>query len=569
MDSCYDYDHMDYSDSDAEPSDWMKHRFAAGQQYCDCKGDLWDKATGILECYYLHPADLSESEFISLVCIADDKRTAWLEENLNGVKLQVIQKYMTSYRLLIDAGINPSWISIEMFEFMTNEEQALFVDQCKSVVNRMEARGFRVPRLYHDQKSGYPSKKSPALDQESGDEGFPLWKAALTKNEFEKFSHMSLVEKNEFIREHKRAEENHFRQHQEFLIAEGLSEDSYDHFVHLSPVGRQFIIENCQEAIAASNTEESEQWDKLIKAVGCHLFELGLKTSTSVRAFTPSCSEDSRGERNSKLDFLEAHKMVQIAARITNLPLVSSVALHLEHDDPQSRWSSDSEFEAQSSVSGSSSLKGIFSRSRSGSLVDSLVSLPKWLYSPLDPLNHAIQSSSFPIISPTPTSKESTEAHDDTRTATPDSTMPNISRFNVKTPMNSTRSVKSIGSVIDEKGLVVVDGLGSLTEEVKKFMAPPYTYSPTCSKSPRISLVVDSPRTIKSKSSRLSFSSVLGPDGVERWGTMKKTLGRVFDTLGKRSGSKGSRNKVSLSKILRGGDSTSKAQKRGSLKGLF
>lgn len=106
----------------------------ARQQYNAQEGLLWDTAIWALEQDFLHPVNLNESEFVSLVCSSAADRAAWFRANLSLVIKRTIDQWMRAHRTLVKAGILPSDLkkeALDAFEFMDDTQQSHFIQSYK------------------------------------------------------------------------------------------------------------------------------------------------------------------------------------------------------------------------------------------------------------------------------------------------------------------------------------------------------------------------------------------------------------------------------------------------------
>ncbi|CAG8975559.1 hypothetical protein HYALB_00005627 [Hymenoscyphus albidus] len=106
----------------------------ARRQYAAQEGLLWNNAKSLLEQDFLHPVNLNESEFVSLVCGKKADRPEWFRINLATVIKRTIDQWMRAHRTLVKAGIPPSELrkeSLNAFEFMNDTQQSHFIQSYK------------------------------------------------------------------------------------------------------------------------------------------------------------------------------------------------------------------------------------------------------------------------------------------------------------------------------------------------------------------------------------------------------------------------------------------------------
>lgn len=106
----------------------------AHQQYNAQEGLLWDTARWALEQDFLHPVNLTESEFVSLVCGSARDRAEWFRDNLPSVIKRTIDQWMRAHHTLVKAGIPPSDLkkeTLDAFEFMDDSQQSYFIQSYK------------------------------------------------------------------------------------------------------------------------------------------------------------------------------------------------------------------------------------------------------------------------------------------------------------------------------------------------------------------------------------------------------------------------------------------------------
>lgn len=106
----------------------------ARQQYNAQEGLLWNTARWALEQDFLHPGNLTESEFVSLVCGSANDLPDWFRDNLRAVIQRTVDQWMRAHRTLVKAGIPPSDLrkeALDAFEFMDDAQQSHFIQSYK------------------------------------------------------------------------------------------------------------------------------------------------------------------------------------------------------------------------------------------------------------------------------------------------------------------------------------------------------------------------------------------------------------------------------------------------------
>ncbi|RDL38421.1 uncharacterized protein BP5553_02761 [Venustampulla echinocandica] len=106
----------------------------AAQQYRTQQGSFWESVKRVLATSFLHPANLTETEFVSLVCTHGEQKPAWFEKNRLRVAHRAVNQWVTAHKTLINAGIPPRELRgrlLDAFEWMDKTEQNMFIHSYK------------------------------------------------------------------------------------------------------------------------------------------------------------------------------------------------------------------------------------------------------------------------------------------------------------------------------------------------------------------------------------------------------------------------------------------------------
>jgi hypothetical protein len=108
------------------------------QQFANQGGVLWEAARKVLEPHFLHPVDLTKSEFLRL--LRANSIDSWLEENVRRLESRIIERRIKTHYALIAAGIIPPRMpdrQLESCELMSEEERSSFIKAYKRMEGQM------------------------------------------------------------------------------------------------------------------------------------------------------------------------------------------------------------------------------------------------------------------------------------------------------------------------------------------------------------------------------------------------------------------------------------------------
>ncbi|KAG4035671.1 hypothetical protein MFRU_001g04400 [Monilinia fructicola] len=109
---------------------------SAINEYNARKGPLWDSAWEMLIPKGLHPAYLTENEFVKLVLSQGNDTAKWMDVNIPVLHRRALQKAAAARQKLTDAGISPFELTqeyLESFEWMDKIEQDNFIKTMQSL----------------------------------------------------------------------------------------------------------------------------------------------------------------------------------------------------------------------------------------------------------------------------------------------------------------------------------------------------------------------------------------------------------------------------------------------------
>jgi hypothetical protein len=121
-----------------EPEPWAM----ACQDYTSQSGVFWDKACLLLEEHFLHPSNLSQREFVSLVCAREENTTNWFHHNLAHIVHRTVGRWTEANTMLIEAGISPCKLRdqfLNEFEYMDCAERMEFIRNYEMIESRVSA----------------------------------------------------------------------------------------------------------------------------------------------------------------------------------------------------------------------------------------------------------------------------------------------------------------------------------------------------------------------------------------------------------------------------------------------
>jgi hypothetical protein len=135
---------QEYFSIETDPVDCVEHESwaMACQDYTIQNGIFWDKACLLLEEHFLHPSNLSQREFASLVCARYEDITKWLHQNLSPIVHRTVARWTEANSMLIEAGISPCELRdkfLDEFEYMNHAERMEFIQTYKLIESRVLA----------------------------------------------------------------------------------------------------------------------------------------------------------------------------------------------------------------------------------------------------------------------------------------------------------------------------------------------------------------------------------------------------------------------------------------------
>ena len=107
-------------------------------QFVNQEGAIWEGARKALEPHFMHPADLTKSEFMALLRV--DSLDSWLKENTRRLESRIIERRLTTHYALIAAGINPLRMpdrQLELCELMSKAERNIFINAYKRMEGKL------------------------------------------------------------------------------------------------------------------------------------------------------------------------------------------------------------------------------------------------------------------------------------------------------------------------------------------------------------------------------------------------------------------------------------------------
>jgi hypothetical protein len=133
---------QEYFSIDTDPADLEDDKTypLACHNYADRQGVLWDRASRMLEGHFLNPANLTQSEFISLISTHDEEISKWLQSNISPIIRRTVANWTQVNKDLVEAGIAPCELkekSLDEVEFMDHSEQMEFIQSYKLIESRV------------------------------------------------------------------------------------------------------------------------------------------------------------------------------------------------------------------------------------------------------------------------------------------------------------------------------------------------------------------------------------------------------------------------------------------------
>lgn len=127
----------------------------ARQQYNNQQGTFWENVKRILATSFLHPANLTENEFVSLACTHEQQKPVWLERNRLRLAHRAVNQWVTAHETLVDAGIPPRELRgrlLDAFEWMDRTGQNMFIQSYKLLQSHILMDAASLNLTYADQE---------------------------------------------------------------------------------------------------------------------------------------------------------------------------------------------------------------------------------------------------------------------------------------------------------------------------------------------------------------------------------------------------------------------------------